>query len=218
VVPSGYDALDEALPGGGWPRTGLIEILTSHPGVGELLVLLPALAALTRKASARWCAWIAPPHEPFAPALAAHGVALGRLFVARTEKPLWAFEQSLVSGACDVVLTWLTRTSARDLRRLQLAAGKGRALGVLFRPLSVARESSSAVLRIAMEPLEQGARITLLKSRGGYRGNIDLQWPNQLTQAVTAQGRAGFSQSGETATEGCMTSSFNPQPDHTRSS
>jgi hypothetical protein len=183
-----------------------------------LLVLLPALAALTRKASARWCAWIAPPHEPFAPALAAHGVALGRLFVARTEKPLWAFEQSLVSGACDVVLTWLTRTSARDLRRLQLAAGKGRALGVLFRPLSVAQESSSAVLRISMEPLEQGTRITLLKSRGGYRGGIDLQWP-QLTQAVTAQGRAGFSQSGETAMEGCMNSSFNPQrPDHTRSS
>jgi cell division inhibitor SulA len=217
VVPSGYDALDEALPGGGWPRTGLIEILTSHSGVGELLVLLPALAALTRKASARWCAWIAPPHEPFAPALAAHGVALGRLFVARAEKPLWAFEQSLVSGACDVVLTWLTRTSAKDLRRLQLAAGKGRALGVLFRPLSAARESSSAVLRIAMEPLERGARITLLKSRGGYRGNIDLQWPYQLTQALSAQGSAGFSQS---AKEGDVNSSFHPQrPDsHARSS
>jgi len=207
VVPSGYGALDDALPGGGWPRTGLIEILTSHPGIGELLVLLPAIAALTRKASARWCAWIAPPHEPFAPALAAHGVALGRLFVAKTEKPLWAFEQSLVSGACDAVLTWLTRISAKDLRRLQLAAGKGRALGVLFRPMSAARESSSAVLRITMEPLEQGARITLLKSRGGDRGSIELQWPYQLTQAISAQGSAGFSQSRRTSQEGFAMSS-----------
>jgi len=211
VVPSGYPALDRALPGGGWPLTGLVEILTPHPGIGELLVLLPAIAALTRKASARWCAWIAPPHEPFAPALAAHGVALGRLFVARAEKPLWAFEQSLVSGACDVVLTWLTRTSARDLRRLQLAAGKGRTLGVLFRPLSVARESSSAVLRMTMEPLEQGARVTLLKSRGGSRGSIDLQWPYQLTQALTAQGRAGFSSGLEQSKERFVKTSFPSQ-------
>ena len=50
VVSSGYEALDEALPGGGWPRTGLIEILTSHSeagpaGIGELLVLMPAQKA-----------------------------------------------------------------------------------------------------------------------------------------------------------------------------
>src|SRR5262245_53393917 len=65
VVPSGFPALDAALPGGGWPSAGLVEILVSHIGVGELNVLLPALVALTRKESARWCAWVAPPFEPF---------------------------------------------------------------------------------------------------------------------------------------------------------
>ena len=176
VVPSGFPLLDASLPGGGWPRAGLIEILVPTIGTGELYVLLPALAALTRKPSARWCAWIAPPFELFAPALVAHGVALGKVFVARAEKPLWAFEQSLVCGACEAVLVWAPSTPARDIRRLQLAAEKGRALGVLFRPQAAARESSSAVLRMVVEPAEQGARITLLKSRGGNRGSILLQW------------------------------------------
>jgi hypothetical protein len=182
VVPSGFPALDAALPGGGWPRAGLIEILVSHIGVGELNVLLPALAALTRQASARWCAWLAPPFEPFAPVLAAHGVKLERLFVVRTGQPLWAFEQSLISGACEAVLAWAPHAPSRDIRRLQLAAEKGRTLGVLFRPLAVAKESSNAMLRVIVEPTEKGARITLLKSRGGHRGSVDLSWSHYPTQ------------------------------------
>ena len=189
VVPSGFPALDGALPGGGWPSAGLIEILISHIGVGELNLLLPALVALTRKDSARWCAWVAPPFEPFAPALSAHGVKLERLFVVRTGQPLWAFEQSLISGACDAVLAWAPRAPSRDIRRLQLAAEKGRVLGVLFRPLAVAKESSNAVLRAIVEPTEQGARITLLKSRGGHRGNVELAWSSYSIQGPT-QGRA----------------------------
>src|SRR5262245_23793614 len=56
VFPSGFAALDAFLPGGGWPRTGLIELLVSTLGTGELYVLLPLLARLTQKPSARWCA------------------------------------------------------------------------------------------------------------------------------------------------------------------
>ena len=182
VVPSGFSALDAALPGGGWPRAGLIEILVSHIGVGELTVLLPALAALTRKTSARWCTWVAPPFEPFAPALSAYGLMLDKLFVVRTAQPVWAFEQSLISGACEAVLAWAPRAPSRDIRRLQLAAEKGRALGVLFRPVAVAKESSNAVLRVIVEPTEQGTRVTLLKSRGGHRGSVDLVWNHYPTQ------------------------------------
>jgi cell division inhibitor SulA len=179
TVSTGFAALDCALPGQGWPRAGLIEMLVSRLGVGELNLLLPALATLTRRASARWCAWISPPFEPFAPALAAHGVMLDRVFITRGDSPEWAFEQSLSSGSCETVLGWAGKGNglrARDIRRLQLAAEKGRALGVLFRPQRAASESSSAVLRVTVEPAEQGARVTLLKSRGGQRGSIDLAW------------------------------------------
>jgi hypothetical protein len=186
VIPSGFDALDERLPGRGWPRSGLIEILVPSFGVGELTLLLPALAALTNRAMARWSVFVAPPLEPFAPALLAHGVVLERLIVARarisrkttsrrkSSSALWAFEQSLGSGGCDMVLAWARTAGAREIRRLQLAGERGQALGVLFRPLRAAQESSHAMLRLAVEPTQLGVRATLLKSRGGVRGCAEL--------------------------------------------
>jgi len=177
TLSTGFGALDERLPGKGWPRAGLIEILVSGLGVGELSLLLPALSALTRRPMARWCVWVAPPMEPFAPALAAHGIVLERVLVirdSRLRESLWAFEQSLGSGACDVALTWARRAPARAIRRLQLAAERGRALGVLFRPLQEACESSHALLRMSLEPTIHGVRVSLLKSRGGVRGPLEL--------------------------------------------
>jgi len=180
-LPTGFAALDAYLPGYGWPRTGLIEILVSRFGSGELYLLLPALAALTRAAAARWCVWVAPPLMPFAPALASQGVALDRVAVVGGARPLWALEQALGSGACDVVLAWARWPKSREIRRLQLAAERGRTLGVLFRPRRAAREASSAVLRLSLEPITSGVRITLLKGRGAMRGAVDLlrpgSWP-----------------------------------------
>jgi protein ImuA len=181
TLPTGFAALDEGLPGGGWPHAGLIEILPTCFGAGELSLLLPALAAVTRRPEARWCAWVAPPLQPFAPALAEHGVALERVLVVNTPKKvvkgksaLWAFEQTLRSGACDIALAWLRSALPRQIRRLHLAAERGDTLGVLFRPREAARDSSPAVLRIVVEPAAPGARVTLLKSRGGARGSIEL--------------------------------------------
>ena len=203
TFPTGFAALDAGLPGGGWPRHGLIEILTPQPGAGELYLLLPALAALSRLMPARWCTWVSPPHEPFAPALAAHGVALDRMLIVRTHlaataaktfqtppllvkegggvhEGLWALEQALRSGACEVALAWPPRASPRAIRRLQLAAEQGRALGVLYRSRSFASEPSPAMLRVLLEPMidagRHGARVSLLKSRGGTREPIELQW------------------------------------------
>ena len=176
-LPSGFAALDAYLPGEGWPRTGLIEILVSRFGSGELHLLLPALAALTRARCARWCVWVAPPLMPFAPALAAQGIALDRVAVVGGARPLWALEQALGSGACDVALAWARQVSAREIRRLQLAAERGRTLGVLFRPRRAAREASAAVLRLSLQPIGAGVRITLLKGRGATRGAVDLLRP-----------------------------------------
>jgi len=59
ALPTGYRALDVLLPGGGWPDSGLVELLPAHAGIGELGLLMPALARLSR--GSRWIAWIAPP-------------------------------------------------------------------------------------------------------------------------------------------------------------
>ena len=176
-LSTGFAALDEYLPDSGWPRTGLIEILVSRFGSGELTLLVPALAALTRAAAARWCVWVAPPLVPFAPALVSCGVVLDRVAVVGGARPLWAFEQTLGSGACDVVLGWVRQMKPRDIRRLQLAAERGRTLGVLFRPRRAAREASAAVLRLSVEPLAAGVRLTILKDRSARRDTLDLHWP-----------------------------------------
>ena len=46
VSPSGFAALDALLPGGGWPHGALTELLLPQPGIGELRLLAPVLAAV----------------------------------------------------------------------------------------------------------------------------------------------------------------------------
>ena len=202
AIPTGFPPLDARLPGGGWPQVGLVEILIPRLGVGELDLLLPALAHLSRQPAARWCTFIAPPaqaftdndsgaagsggYQPlelFAPALAAHGVELEHGLVVRAESPLWPCEQALRSGACDVVLAFLRRVQPRTLRRLQLAAEHGHTLGFVFRALGARalREPSAATLRLSITPQAAGVRITVLKSRGGVPGTLDLRFSARLT-------------------------------------
>jgi cell division inhibitor SulA/protein ImuA len=176
AIGTGFAELDACLPGKGWPRAGLIEILIPQLGSGELYLLMPVLAALSHRDPARWCAWVAPPYQPFAPALAAQGVALERLLLVRACEPLWALEQALGLGACAMVLAWVRKVGPREIRRLQLAAERGRTLGVLFRGHRAAHEASSAVLRVLLEPAGRGVRLTLLKSRGGCRGPVQISW------------------------------------------
>jgi len=58
-VPTGFAELDVLLPGAGWPAEALTEIHAERFGIGELQLLMPALARLTR--NERWLAFIAPP-------------------------------------------------------------------------------------------------------------------------------------------------------------
>ncbi len=179
VWSTGRSALDERLPGGGWPTASLVEVLIDDSGLGEVQLFLPALAACQHQAGGEvpWLIWIAPPHEPYAPALAQQGIDLGRFLVVRPEsatEALWAAEQALGSGACGAVFLWLKGTDDRWLRRLKLAAEAGGALGVLFRPERHRFESSPASLRVLMTRGEDAVQLELLKVRGGRPGFVDL--------------------------------------------
>src|SRR5277367_611772 len=178
VWSTGCSALDARLPGGGWPTASLIEVLLDDTGLGEVQLFLPALVACQRAAS--WLVWIAPPHEPYAPALAQQGIELARLLIVRpasATEALWAAEQALASGVCAAVLLWLKGTDDRWLRRLKLAAEAGGALGVLFRPERHRFESSPASLRMVMSRGEHEASLDLLKVQGGRPGPVDLGGP-----------------------------------------
>lgn len=170
AAPTGFAALDAELPGGGWPVGGLAELLCSTEGIGELQIVLPALAALT--GAGHRIAWLAPPYLPYAPALKAAGVRLANLTVVRApgrRDALWAAEQALRSGAFHALLLWLPRASYAELRRLAVAAQTGPGFALAFRPPEAGCESSPAVLRLALEPAAEATGhpvIRILKRRG----------------------------------------------------
>jgi hypothetical protein len=173
-VPTGYAALDRCLPGAGWPRQGLIEILSDQRGIGELSLLMPSLATLCRSNeygrdnNSRWLTWVAPPYQPYAPALAAFGIDVRRVLIVHAAVPVeWAMEQALRSEACSAVLGWSNPCDKTVLRRLQLAAEQSRCLAVLFRPVRAAKQPSPAVLRIELKASCEGLQVRIVKSRGG---------------------------------------------------
>jgi len=175
-LASGYPELDRHLPGGGWPRESLTEILTEHYGIGELRLLMPALARLSTETSSQdftepgWIAWVAPPFQPYPPALQQCGIDLSRMLIVRprdASEILWSAEQALSSGTCAAVLLWPSMLDDQASRRLQLAAEKGHSWAIAFRPLAARRQPSAAALRLELHPEKQGSRVHILKSRGG---------------------------------------------------
>ena len=175
-LASGYEALDRHLPGGGWPQGALTEILVDHYGIGELRLLMPALAALSTADNSidysepGWIAWVSPPFQPYPPALQQWGVDLSRMLIVRPKdasEMLWSAEQALSSGTCAAVLLWSDTLDDQASRRLQLAAEKGNSWAIAFRPPSARRQPSAAALRIELLPGPEGTRVSILKSRGG---------------------------------------------------
>jgi hypothetical protein len=165
----------------------LTELLGLQEGIGELQLLLPALAKLT--AAGKRVVWLAPPHVPYAPALAAAGVDLAQLAVIRApgrRDALWAAEQVLRAGPCHALLAWFHHARYDELRRLAVAAEASRAFVALFRPAEAAREPSPATLRISLEGEDEGLKVQILKRRGPLAG-APIHLP--VTRPVHALGR-----------------------------
>ncbi|MES2681879.1 MAG: translesion DNA synthesis-associated protein ImuA [Pseudomonadota bacterium] len=182
--PTGHKRLDDWLPGGGWPKAALSEVLHAEPGTGELGLALPLIAQLTQ--SGQHIAFINPPLVPYAPGLLQRGVALDHVLVVqpqttaaqarghrandRQNESLWAAEQLLRAGYA-AVLVWADVASPQALRRLQLAAEESGGQALLFRSLKRASEPSPAALRMAVRRegvLAGGStQVQVLKSRGG---------------------------------------------------
>ena len=169
TLPSGFAALDAALPGRGWPQGALTEVLLEREGIGELKLTLPALVCA--QAQGRDVVWIAPPYRPYAPALAAAGLDLRRFYVVRCRDPqdaLWAYEQALRAPECGAAFAWLGARDERLLRRLQVAAREGRTWGVLWRRPGQPGGAPAAPLRLALASAGGGGRLAVrvLKRRG----------------------------------------------------
>ena len=192
VHSTGFKELDSHLPGGGWPTATLTEIILDGYGIGELSLLMPALARLNRpqdlEQAAGWVLWVSPPFIPYAPALNRYGVDLTRMLVVHAARnhrdSLWAVEQALRNGSCAVVLAWVRSADENALRRLQLAAEEGCCWVVLFRPKKALQQRSPAALRLQLLSKRDSIQVEIRKCRGGRpkviricRGEMgDTEW------------------------------------------
>jgi protein ImuA len=167
--PTGFADFDALLPGGGWPVGAITELMPETQGIGELSLLLPALARLSR--AGRYVVWIAPPCLPYPLALAQHGLVLDRLVLVQAHDAhtvLWTAEQTLRCPAVGAVLAWPVMLDDRGVRRLQLAAETGGSCGLLYRPPSAALQPSPAALRLRLKALSTGLHVEIQKARGGH--------------------------------------------------
>ena len=196
VTASGFAALDAQLPGGGWPHGTLSELLLSQPGIGELRLLAPALAAPEAAAAAddgRSVMLFDPPAALSAWALLQQGLSPRHWLVVHGRAPrqpraglapllpnvdrvdrvdladlLWALEHTLRSGHAGAVLAWLPLALRADtLRRLQLAAQSCTGPVFVFRDAQARNRPSPAPLRLLLQAAGvDGLSLRVLKRRG----------------------------------------------------
>jgi protein ImuA len=192
TIASGFPSLDAELPGGGWPRGVLSELLLPHPGVGEIRLLAPALACAQR--AGRLVMLFDPPAALSASALAALCLVVEDLLVVQTRTrvlpgsdSLWALEQALKSGHVGAIVAWLPpRLRAERLRRLQMAAHYHDGAAFVLRETAAAARPTASPLRLSMQA--GGAdrlQLRILKRRGPpLEAPLQLELPSALSGAA----------------------------------
>ena len=176
---TGDKKLDNILPGGGWPKKGLVEVINQYHGIGELQLLIPLMLSVIKQG--KWILWVCPPHIVYAPALQQAGIDTDQILVVNKAVPckdaLWSMERALRSNNCGLVLTWQTWLSVKVLRRLQLAAETGSTLGFIFKSRDNKYSPSRMRIRIKNITNFDEASITVIKAHDGSRAqstNIKL--------------------------------------------
>jgi protein ImuA len=180
VLACGLPEIDGLLPGGGFPRGALSELI-GGPASGKTAVAMALFSTLGMEALA---AYVDARAELYPPAVAARGVDLTRLLVVRPSSAgpgapaagggaqpwraaLWACEALLSSGAfaaiaMDVPVPRTIEGADAVARRLQAAAERGGAVGLW---LTTARGGLRVPAAVRLELRAEGGRIAA--RRGG---------------------------------------------------
>ncbi|MGE8320945.1 MAG: translesion DNA synthesis-associated protein ImuA [Comamonas sp.] len=167
AIPTGWPALDQALPGGGWPTHGLTELLPQQWGTVEWRLIAHALQAGSPDLP---IAVLGAPHPPHASGLAQSGIAARQLVwvnPACAADLLWATEQLISANAAGAVVAWLREARPEQIRRLQIAAHRFDGLVFLVRPALACHAATAAPLRLQVAHAPDWAlQVRILKRRG----------------------------------------------------
>ncbi len=195
VYASGSRRLDRLLPGGGYCAGTLVEWLAAGSGAATLAMLAARAAC---EAGGRLVV-VDRRRQFYPPAAAALGIDLSRVIVVQPENQrdeLWAWNLALRSRCVAAVWGWVERLDGRWMRRWQLAAEEGQALGLPLRPPTVRGQPTWAEAQLLVRPLgfvrrpskavefdglgrpsynesryaDPRWRVELVRSRGGFAG------------------------------------------------
>lgn len=189
VVSSGWASLDAELPGGGWPRGAVTEVLATQPSVLEWRLLSPALRQVV--AAGGQVVVIGPARHPHLPGLLHEGLDERQLVWIRAEAPserMWVTEQLIRSNAAGAIIAWLPQARQEQLRRLQVGALACEGLVFLCRPTAARHEASASPLRVhASVGLDWELKVNVFKRRGPvHEGELILpSVPGGLTAILT---------------------------------
>ena len=167
VTPTGSTLLDELLPGGGWPKSGLIEIILPDAYSDAMSVLMPALARISQQR--RWIALVNPTWPARSQLFTESAVRHERVLQVNPHpgrSALWTAESLLHAGECSVVMAWPNCRTELMGKRLEKAAARGKALGILFSYAGLQAQPSGVALRIRLESGREGNAVYLLDGRG----------------------------------------------------
>lgn len=168
VHPSGFDALNAVLPGGGWPGHSLTEILSPQSATLEWRLLGPALQRVC--AAGHTVVVVGPPRAPHVPGLRCLGLNERQLVWVQAEAPaerLWSAEQLVKANAGGALVVWLPQVRPEQVRRLQVLAAGHEGPVFLCRPSTAALESSAAPLRVLARPgVDWSLQLEVIKRKG----------------------------------------------------
>lgn len=167
VTPSGIPLLDEMLPGAGWPKSGLVEIILPDAYCDALPLLMPALSRLSQQG--RWIAMVNPTYPARAGMFTEAAINHDRVLQVNPHpgrSALWTAESLLYSGDCSVVMAWPNCRTELMGKRLQRSAAHGKALGILFSYEGLETQPSGVETRLKLEVDCEGSALYLLNSRG----------------------------------------------------
>lgn len=173
-ISTGFPQLDKELPDNGWPLSSLTEMLCDDEGIGEISVLLPALASLHKEGKPAII--IAPRYFLYPSAWEVAGIDLTKLLIveATGKDLLWSADEALKSGCCGMVIIFAqqVRLDYTQLRRFHLAANKSNVLCMLYRTSNTKNIPSAAPLRLVMDANNGLLRVHIIKRRGALASQL----------------------------------------------
>lgn len=167
VTATGIPVLDDILPCGGWPKSGLVEIILPDAYCNAMPLLMPALIRLSQQG--RWIAMVNPTYPARAGLFTESAINHDRVLQVNPHpgrSALWTAESMLYSGDCSVVMAWPNCRTELMGKRLQKSAAHGKALGILFSYESQETQSPGVETRLKLEVDSEGSAVYLLNSRG----------------------------------------------------